>query len=498
MGVVFKARQAGLNRVVALKMLPSGQLASEADVQRFRLEAEAIAHLDHPNIIPVYEIGGQEGLHYFSMKFVEGGNLAQHMARLAGDPRAAVRLLTMLAQAVHYAHQRGIIHRDLKPANILLDADQHPYITDFGLAKRTTGGSGMTQTGAVVGTPSYMAPEQARGEKTLTTAADVYALGAILYELLTGRPPFHAETPLDTLLQILERDPDRPRAVNPTVDPELEAVCLNCLARDPQQRYASAADLAADLGHWARGEPLSVRPPRLLALVRLWARHNFGAGAWAVVLGLAWGLFAGVLGWLVMINPLGLSMGLRSTLDLLGVGVASIAGLMTAALVRPRNLTADLAAGTTSGLLAAVTYYTVSGGWVAVVIARQSAGDRGIPYGIWLGMLSALLILGLMFIVEMLAAGALLRRHVRVRRMIGPYLELVLPATLVILLAGAVIFRFARDQLSQHSWYLLVLPLVALALTGVLRRWHWTLRALLHAGWVSALCAGVVRSSAWN
>jgi hypothetical protein len=321
---------------------------------------------------------------------------------------------------------------------------------------------------------------------------DIYSLGAILYEMLTGRPPFRAQTPLDTILQLLEREPEPPRAVNPRVDRDLELICLKCLAREPQQRYSSAESLAADLEHWLAGEPLSVQPPSLASLLRLWVQHNFGAGAWAVVLGLVWGLLCGVQGWLVVINPLGMSKALQSTLYLLGIGVASSAGLMTAALVRPRNRTADLAAGTITGLLAAVTCYTISWGWVAVLLAYQAAGEQGIPYGIWLGMLSVLGILGLIFVVETLAAGSLLRRHGRVRLIIVPYFELVLPVTLVILLVGVVLFRSARGQFDQYRGALLVLPLLALALTGVLRGWHWGLRAVLHAGWLAALCAYVM------
>jgi serine/threonine-protein kinase len=269
MGVVFKARQTSLNRAVALKMILAGQLASAADVQRFRTEAEAAAQLDHPHIVPIYEVGEHNAQPYFSMKLIEGASLRDHLPRLAHDDRAAARLLTAVARAVHDAHQRGIIHRDLKPANILVDGSGEPHVTDFGLARRLEGGSGLTQTGAIVGTPGYMAPEQAAGQKGLTTAVDVYSLGAILYELLTGRPPFQAETPLQALLQVLDHDPSPPRAVNPRVDRDLELVCLKCLARDPQQRYGSAEALAAELEHWLAGEPLSVRPPSLPALLRL-------------------------------------------------------------------------------------------------------------------------------------------------------------------------------------------------------------------------------------
>lgn len=275
MGVIYRARQVSLNRTVALKMIRSGQLATATEVQRFRTEAEAAARLEHPNIVPIYEIGEHEGRHFFTMKLVQGGSLA---AGIGGRPlpvRRAAHLLALVARAVHFAHQRGILHRDLKPTNILLDAAGEPQLTDFGLAKLAETENGLTQTAEVMGSASYMSPEQASGHnRQLTTATDIYSLGAVLYEMLTGRPPFRGATFVDTLLQVVEQHPLRPGQLNPAVDRDLETICLKCLEKLPPDRYASAELLAQDLEHWLAGETILARPATTWERTVKWVRRK--------------------------------------------------------------------------------------------------------------------------------------------------------------------------------------------------------------------------------
>jgi serine/threonine-protein kinase len=281
MGVVYKARQRSLRRTVALKMMVRGER------DRFAIEAQAAAHLDHPNIVAVHEAGECDGQAYFSMRYVEGQTLSALLAEGPLRAREAARLLATVGRAVHYAHERGILHRDLKPSNILLDRAGQPHVTDFGLAKRVTtpdglpAAAGLTLSGAIVGTPAYMAPEQVSGSRGKPSpVSDVYSLGVILYEMLTGRPPFQAPTPMDTLLLVLDQDPIRPRLLNPKVDPDLELICLKCLQKEPELRYASAANLATDLEAYLQGENLSVRAFGLrdmADLVRLMLRETHNA-----------------------------------------------------------------------------------------------------------------------------------------------------------------------------------------------------------------------------
>jgi serine/threonine-protein kinase len=275
MGVVYKARQVGLERVVALKMVLAGSLASADQLQRFRAEALVAAKVQHPNVVPVFETGQLNGLPYLVMQYIEGCSLAERIKAGPLTPAEAARCVAAVARAVAAMHAVGIVHRDLKPSNILLDGQNRPYVTDFGLAKLLESESGATQTGVVLGTPQYMAPEQALGRnKEVGPSADVYSLGAILFECLTGHPPFREATPFDTVLAVLEREPPRPRTLNPSVPRSLEEVCLQCLDKESSRRFSSADALASALEHFVKGEPVPTRHPSGFDQLRRWARRE--------------------------------------------------------------------------------------------------------------------------------------------------------------------------------------------------------------------------------
>ena len=275
MGAVYRARQRTLNRVVALKLMLAGSRATEAEIKRFHTEAKAAATLQHPNVVAIHEVGEHEGQHYFSMDYIEGQSLADVICRTPLPATRAARYVKIIAEAIHYAHQQGILHRDLKPHNVLIDAQDEPRITDFGLARQINVESDLTLSGAVLGTPSYMPPEQAAGKRReIGRASDVYSLGAILYDLLTGHPPFRADTPLDTLRQVIDTEPAPPRLVNRKVPRDLETICLKCLAKTPAQRYSSAQELADDLGRFLRQEPIHARPVGSVGRMWRWSRRQ--------------------------------------------------------------------------------------------------------------------------------------------------------------------------------------------------------------------------------
>ena len=306
MGIVYRARQLNPPREVAVKMLLRGEMATEADESRFREEAEAAAQLQHPGVVPVYEVGECEGRKFFSMGFIRGNTMAQWLLDLPIDFRVGARLLRDVAIAIDYAHAQGVLHRDLKPSNILIDHAGRAHVTDFGLARRVADPHSLTRTGAILGTPAYMSPEQAVGKRgELGPASDVYSLGAILYQMLTGRPPFQASSPVNIVLQLLEQEVIPPRMVNPDANRDLSMIALRCLQKPPDLRYDSAAALARDLDAYLRDEPVSARSGRFSQIVARWLRETHHA-----VILQNWGLL-----WmwhsLVLLVVCGLTAGLK-------------------------------------------------------------------------------------------------------------------------------------------------------------------------------------------
>jgi serine/threonine protein kinase/tetratricopeptide (TPR) repeat protein len=389
MGVVYKARQKSLDRTVALKMILSGQFASDDEIRRFNAESTAAAKLDHPNIIPIYDSGVHGDNHYFSMKYIEGSDLGGKLKGLRSDLKSGIAVLEKTCRAIHHAHQRGILHRDLKPGNILIDEDGEPYITDLGLARQVGSDNQLTRTGAVVGTPSYMPPEQAAGSSDITTAADVYSLGAILYELLAGRPPFSGSNVMDTLMQVINEAPERP-SLSGTTDRNLEVVALKCLSKEPSQRYPTAEALADDLRRWMNGEPVSVRSPSFSTVAQNWLRQNFGHAIWILIVGLFAGCVAGLGLWFATVQQdmesirsvyaelpsvdAPFTLAPFSTPDwavipsmVVFTAAIMFMGFFTAALARTKNRSADLAAGIMVGIISAAAAFFVCFGTMCVV-----------------------------------------------------------------------------------------------------------------------------------
>ncbi len=365
MGVVYKARQHELDRVVALKMILQRHLASPEVVRRFQSEAKAAAKLRHSHIVQIHEVGQLQGQDFFTMEYIEGQSLGQRLTCRTLDIPAAVRIVAAVARAVDYLHKQGVVHRDLKPSNILLDADGDPYLTDFGLAKVfLRADERQTATGVIAGTPSYMAPEQAAGRaEEIGPAADIYSLGAILYELLTGQPPFVADNPLDVLLDVLSGDPLLPRRINPKIPRPLELICLKCLRKSPGDRYLSAAALADELDRFARGEPPLVRPPSIGQRFWSWTRRQPALASRLIGLGLFW-----------LVEWVNYGLGIVKTDFHLAVSIV-IAVWMAASIAcqqflerRPWSLPARFAWGTLDSLLLLVVLLFIADGAASPLI----------------------------------------------------------------------------------------------------------------------------------
>ena len=403
MGVVYKARDTKLDRNVALKMVLSGKFATEEELQRFQLESESAARLDHPGIVPIYETGQVNGNHFFSMKLVEGDSLLSRLDEYKSDHRSACELIAKIADAVHHAHQRAVLHRDLKPANILVDEEGQPAITDFGLAKRTDADRELTQTGLVMGTPGFMSPEQASGRKDVTAAADVFSLGAMLYWTITGEAPFQGASGMETVLKTIECDVPSVRTLVPNADFDLNLICMKAMHKEPDQRYTSAAAMAEDLRAWLEGEPISVRRASAVSLATTWIRKNLRTVLGAFLCGAICGVLMGAILGLGELSDLAKTefaiqeMGDESSrtwvsnflflkdisrnwqwIHFLMVPAVAMCAILCVLLVRPKSREVNIAAGLTAGFVASAVALILAGGWGLIGQNSVDAGYRDI------------------------------------------------------------------------------------------------------------------------
>lgn len=400
MGVVYRARHTKLDRPVAVKMILAGQFASPESIARFTLEAETAARLDHPGIVPIYEIGQAGEHHFFSMKLINGQPLSELLGEYQPDQRRSAQLMIEIARAVQHAHQRGVLHRDLKPANVLIDEAGHPLLTDLGLAKQLDSDTAITQTGLVLGSPGFMSPEQAAGQTDVTTAADVYAMGAMLYWLVSGQPPITGQSAFDVVRKTIEHEPESIRQLRGDADRDLNLICLKALQKDPEKRYQSAEQFAGELQAWLDGEPLSVKPPTLFTSMRRWIQKNFRGVTVGVGVGVVCGLLLGFVillqiaqGQLQAANSLHdrlqaadppllttyfawvelVPQGLRESLTGLVTVITAVCGLATIGLSKPKRGDSGVAAALTAALLSGILAFIISWAWQPIANRSHQA-----------------------------------------------------------------------------------------------------------------------------